>query len=146
MPSVLFCALQETDSGTYTCVASSASGESSWSGTLTVRGTGGSRSRCLSVSSHLRPHTRLPLFSRIRSFFDVPSVRFHPASRAPSEAGHDRGDQKHGDPHLAVQPARRRRCRHLLHHRGLQVTPGASLGTSAGCDMLKFVPQLRRPH
>ncbi|XP_066564137.1 roundabout homolog 3 isoform X2 [Amia ocellicauda] len=29
--------LQETDSGTYTCVASSSSGETSWSGTLTVQ-------------------------------------------------------------------------------------------------------------
>ncbi|CAG08901.1 unnamed protein product, partial [Tetraodon nigroviridis] len=29
--------IKETDSGTYTCIASSATGESSWSGTLTVR-------------------------------------------------------------------------------------------------------------
>ncbi|KAI4881751.1 hypothetical protein NFI96_033285, partial [Prochilodus magdalenae] len=32
--------LQETDSGTYTCVASSSTGETSWSGTVTVRATG----------------------------------------------------------------------------------------------------------
>lgn len=31
--------LQETDSGVYTCVASSSSGETSWSGVLTVKGT-----------------------------------------------------------------------------------------------------------
>ncbi|KAJ8378643.1 hypothetical protein AAFF_G00237670 [Aldrovandia affinis] len=33
-------ALQETDSGVYTCVASSSSGETSWSGTVTVRESG----------------------------------------------------------------------------------------------------------
>ncbi|XP_036416319.1 roundabout homolog 3 [Colossoma macropomum] len=32
--------LQETDSGMYTCVASSSTGETSWSGTVTVRATG----------------------------------------------------------------------------------------------------------
>ncbi|KAI1893506.1 hypothetical protein AGOR_G00124420 [Albula goreensis] len=32
--------LQETDSGVYTCVASSSSGETNWSGTLTVRDSG----------------------------------------------------------------------------------------------------------
>ncbi|XP_064158340.1 roundabout homolog 3-like isoform X2 [Anguilla rostrata] len=32
--------LQETDSGVYTCIASSSSGESSWSGTVTVRESG----------------------------------------------------------------------------------------------------------
>ncbi|XP_066534191.1 roundabout homolog 2 isoform X3 [Hoplias malabaricus] len=32
--------LQETDSGMYTCVASSSTGETSWSGTMTVRATG----------------------------------------------------------------------------------------------------------
>uniref|UniRef100_A0AAY4AYM5 Roundabout, axon guidance receptor, homolog 3 (Drosophila) n=1 Tax=Denticeps clupeoides TaxID=299321 RepID=A0AAY4AYM5_9TELE len=34
--------LQETDSGAYTCVASSSSGETSWSGVLSVKETGGS--------------------------------------------------------------------------------------------------------
>uniref|UniRef100_A0A9J7Z198 Roundabout, axon guidance receptor, homolog 3 (Drosophila) n=1 Tax=Cyprinus carpio carpio TaxID=630221 RepID=A0A9J7Z198_CYPCA len=34
-------ALQETDSGAYTCVASSLSGETSWSGVLTVKESGG---------------------------------------------------------------------------------------------------------
>uniref|UniRef100_A0A4W4F3Q3 Roundabout, axon guidance receptor, homolog 3 (Drosophila) n=1 Tax=Electrophorus electricus TaxID=8005 RepID=A0A4W4F3Q3_ELEEL len=34
-------ALQETDSGVYTCVASSASGETTWSGVLTVKESGG---------------------------------------------------------------------------------------------------------
>ena len=32
------CCCQETDSGLYTCLASSSSGESSWSSALTVRG------------------------------------------------------------------------------------------------------------
>ncbi|KAG9263619.1 hypothetical protein AMEX_G23668 [Astyanax mexicanus] len=34
-------ALQETDSGVYTCVASSSSGETSWSGVITVKDSGG---------------------------------------------------------------------------------------------------------
>ncbi|XP_076876579.1 roundabout homolog 3 isoform X2 [Brachyhypopomus gauderio] len=34
-------ALQETDSGVYTCIASSASGETTWSGVLTVKESGG---------------------------------------------------------------------------------------------------------
>uniref|UniRef100_A0A672P0D7 Roundabout homolog 2-like n=1 Tax=Sinocyclocheilus grahami TaxID=75366 RepID=A0A672P0D7_SINGR len=44
-------ALQETDSGAYTCVASSLSGETSWSGVLTVKESGG-----LSVSPVSEPY------------------------------------------------------------------------------------------
>lgn len=34
----MFYCCQETDSGVYTCLASSSSGETSWSGVLTVKG------------------------------------------------------------------------------------------------------------
>lgn len=55
-------------------------------------------------------------------FFSVQSFWVHPASRTSTEACHNRGDQKHSHPHLAVQsPWRRGRC-HLLHYRSLQVS------------------------
>lgn len=43
---------QDADSGMYTCVVSSATGESSWSGMLTVRGTHGAHTLSLCYTSH----------------------------------------------------------------------------------------------
>lgn len=52
-------AWQEADSGTYTCVVTSATGESSWSGVLTVRG---ASQRCLTFfPSHFALFTPSPL-------------------------------------------------------------------------------------
>lgn len=133
----LICCWQDSDSGMYTCVASSSTGESSWSGMLTVRGT---FTLSLSHSSHsntlVRAHRIVltrhnpPQFNclfvcfwyRGWIFFRVQSFWVHPASRTSAETCSDRGDEKHGDPHLAVQSPRGRRRRHLLRHRGLQVS------------------------
>lgn len=64
VPEMLFSVQQETDSGIYTCVASSATGESSWSGTLTVRGNHGACIRrvslFLTLTSHLCAHQTTP--------------------------------------------------------------------------------------
>lgn len=51
---------QDVDSGMYTCVVSSATGESSWSGMLSVRGTHRTHTLSLCYTSHCRSNTTPP--------------------------------------------------------------------------------------
>ncbi|XP_022530457.2 roundabout homolog 3 isoform X2 [Astyanax mexicanus] len=57
--------LQETDSGTYTCVASSSTGEMSWSGTVTVRATGTSSVPRISLALQLPGPPQKPVVTDV---------------------------------------------------------------------------------
>ncbi|XP_072548280.1 roundabout homolog 2 isoform X2 [Salminus brasiliensis] len=57
--------LQETDSGTYTCVASSSTGEMSWSGTVTVRATGTSSVPRVSLALQLPGPPQKPVVTDV---------------------------------------------------------------------------------
>uniref|UniRef100_A0A8C1NK90 Roundabout guidance receptor 3 n=1 Tax=Cyprinus carpio TaxID=7962 RepID=A0A8C1NK90_CYPCA len=59
--------LKETDSGTYTCVASSSTGETSWSGTLTVKATGTSSVPRVSQSLQLPGPPQKPVVTDVTS-------------------------------------------------------------------------------
>lgn len=59
------------------------------------------------------------LCRRGRSLVRIQSVWVHPASGTAAETRGYRGDQKHRHPDVAVQSSWRRRCCHLLRHRGL---------------------------
>ncbi|XP_052472938.1 roundabout homolog 2-like isoform X4 [Carassius gibelio] len=59
--------LKETDSGTYTCVASSSTGEMSWSGTLTVKATGTSSVPRVSQSLQLPGPPQKPVVTDVTS-------------------------------------------------------------------------------
>uniref|UniRef100_A0A672K897 Roundabout homolog 2-like n=1 Tax=Sinocyclocheilus grahami TaxID=75366 RepID=A0A672K897_SINGR len=59
--------LKETDSGTYTCVASSSTGETSWSGTVTVKATGTSSIPRVSQSLQLPGPPQKPVVTDVTS-------------------------------------------------------------------------------
>uniref|UniRef100_A0A8C2FQA2 Uncharacterized protein n=1 Tax=Cyprinus carpio TaxID=7962 RepID=A0A8C2FQA2_CYPCA len=59
--------LKETDSGTYTCVASSSTGEMSWSGTVTVKATGTSSVPRVSQSLQLPGPPQKPVVTDVTS-------------------------------------------------------------------------------
>ncbi|XP_051520766.1 roundabout homolog 2-like isoform X2 [Myxocyprinus asiaticus] len=60
-------ALKETDSGTYTCIASSSTGETSWSGTVTVKATGTSSLLRASQSLQLPGPPQKPVVTDVTS-------------------------------------------------------------------------------
>lgn len=68
---MLFSVQQKIDSGIYTCIASSATGESSWSGTLTVRGNHGAHIPRVSLFFTLTSRLSAPVKPRLLFFMQV---------------------------------------------------------------------------